>query len=257
MLISLTLIPLAVSGCGTSKKAQARPSTSTSSALTTATPPSSSAPTTVDTTTTAAGPAGYTQCIGNAGSDTSKVQQCGSLLTASACQSLLRILSGSISCRSAMMVANDALILSLETGATGYIHLAGFECYAGDQGTDCSVGRTQFIAQAGGSPSTTTPSSSAPQPTTPTTTVSAAQSPYTFTNGPSCGSFSDGSGSSGSFVRVSNVSCAKADAVVQAWHVGMGAGLNCQATAQGPGENVTCIGISPAGREETVEFNAQ
>jgi hypothetical protein len=109
----------------------------------------------IPATTTASKPQTYSDCISEAGADAKRFGSCAALLTPSTCRQLLRIESGSVSCATAMTLANGALLLSLQTGSTGYIHIGPWECYAGAASTDCTYGRTQFIAQTGASSSST------------------------------------------------------------------------------------------------------
>ncbi len=128
------------------------------------------------TTTTASNPQTYTDCMSEAGADAKTFGSCAALLTPSTCRQLLRIVSGSVSCATAMTLANGALLLSLQTGSTGYIHIGQWECYAGAASTDCTYGRTEFIAQTDASSSSATSGTGASSSSTATSTTASTGS---------------------------------------------------------------------------------
>jgi len=206
------------------------------------------------TTTTALNPQTYGDCINEAGADAKRFGSCAALLTRTTCRQLLRIVSGSVPCATAMTLANAALLLSLQTGSVGYIHIGPWECYAGDQSTDCTYGRTEFIAQTDASSSSTNSGAA-----TSTSSTVGPQSTPTAT----CSPLTDGEGGGEEFTEVSGATCGQADAVAHAWvsatsQCGTGltsncvvAGFNCTATQQGPGRTVACVD-----GDKKVDFNA-
>jgi hypothetical protein len=90
----------------------------------------------------------YASCISKASAadSNSQIRACGRYLTPATCAHVLTIASGSISCREAMAIGDEADNYAIDTSQIEPFQYDGYQCYAGDQGTLCSRGKTQFTA---------------------------------------------------------------------------------------------------------------